>query len=270
MRSDTILIIPDVHQDIDFLSRCLRVGIKNQVGEIILLGDLLDSKSRKGRLLPVIRDLLRRLTLLLENNEVPVTLLWGNHDWKYWAVRREIEPLGKEMRENFEFYALNDLSILTVDSLMEPHPENGRRAIELWGEHAVLAAERYGWLITHAGVHPSLWPQGKGLSEGVAQLNATMKTLVANPPANDSHPLLGAGPARGGFHKVGGPLWLDFTEEFFDGLPFPQIVGHTRCPDVLQNGRSFCLDACQQVCALLHSDGTLEPRIADEESFPAV
>lgn len=119
MQRDLILLIPDVHQNIDFLPRCLRLGMENQVGEIILLGDLLDSKSRKGRLLPVIQDLLRRLGLLLHNEKLPVTLLWGNHDWKYWFFRREIEKLGPEMRENFEFYALNDLSILTVDVLME-------------------------------------------------------------------------------------------------------------------------------------------------------
>jgi len=199
MRSDSILIIPDIHQDIDFLTRCLRLGVENRVGE--------------------------------------------------------------EMRENFEFYALNDLSILTVDVLMEPDTETGRRPIDLWGEHAVLAVERFGWLITHAGVHPSLWPQGKDLSEGITELNETMRALVADPPTDYSHPLIGAGPARGGYHPVGGPLWLDFVEEFVDDLPFPQVVGHTRSPDVLQNGRSLCLDACQQVCALLHPDGTLEPRI---------
>lgn len=264
MQSDPILLIPDIHQNVDFLARCLRLGVESKVGEIILLGDLLDSKSRKGRLLPVIRDLLRRLGILLRIEQLPVTLLWGNHDWKYWSFRREIEQIGEEMRESFEFYALNDLSILTVDVLMEPDAETGRRPIDLWGGHAVLAVERHGWLITHAGVHPSLWPEGKSLKEGVAELNRAMRPLVADPPTDYSHPLLGAGPPRGGYHPVGGPLWLDFVEEFVDDLPFPQAVGHTRCPDVLQNGRSFCLDASQQVCALLHPDGTLEPRLVCE------
>ncbi|MFP4352447.1 MAG: metallophosphoesterase [Puniceicoccaceae bacterium] len=259
MPGEPILIVPDVHQDEDFLLRCLRLGSERRAGEVILLGDLLDSKSRHGRLLPVIRRLVRTVGNLLEQGDVPATLLWGNHDWKYWSFRKPIEAMDADMRNNFEFYAVNDLSILTVDVLLAPDPDTGRAPIDLWGEHAVLAAERNGWLITHAGVAAPLWPGDAGLKDGVAALNETMRKLVADPPPDYGHPLLGAGPPRGGFDPVGGPLWLDFVEEFSDDLPFPQIVGHTRCQSVLRKGRSVCLDVCQQVCAILHPDGTLEP-----------
>lgn len=265
MKSEPILIVPDVHQDVDFLIRCLRLGSERRVGEIILLGDLLDSKSRKGRLLPVIQRLVGTVERMFDQSEVPTSLLWGNHDWKYWSFRREIEVLDSEMRNNFEFYAVNDLSILTVDALMTPNPETGRVPIDLWGEHAVLALERNGWLITHAGVHPTLWPGDANLADGVAALNESMRELVADPPTDYSHPLIGAGPPRGGFDPVGGPLWLDFVEEFSDDLPFPQVVGHTRCSDIMRNGKSLCLDVCQQVCAILNSDGTLETMVVPAE-----
>jgi len=88
-------------------------------------------------------------------------------------------------------------------------------------------------------------------------LNRQMKDLAEDPTTTDDHPLLGAGPVRGGFHDIGGPLWQDFNEEFEDSLPFPQIVGHTRQRKVARKGRSVCIDVCQTACGVLYPDGNV-------------
>jgi hypothetical protein len=261
MAGKPILVVPDIHQDARFLRECLRIPAQTPVEEILFLGDLLDSKSREGRLPDTIRTVLREVRSVLERQDPPATLLWGNHDWKYWVFRDELAGHRDPAASDHEFFLVRDLSPLTADLLFEEGLGGPGPALDLWKDHAVLAAERRGWLITHAGVHPDLWPGGTDLADGVDRLNRTMEELRDECASLDGHPLLGAGPARGGFHEIGGPLWLDFNEEFVDDLPFPQIVGHTRCPDVLRSGRSYCLDACQQVCALLHPDGNLEFRV---------
>ena len=258
MSEDPILIIPDIHEDAGFFNRCLSAVLENrQVAEIILLGDLLDAKSQGARVPDSARKTLAIARRLLERQEPPTTLLWGNHDWKYWADRHELEGRVPPRIGDFDFFASRGLSVSTVDALMGGGSDGGNQ-LSIWGEHAVLGVARRGWLLTHAGVHPSLWPGNAGLEDGIGALNRTMDRLKREAGPDDPHPLLGAGPARGGFHEVGGPLWLDFLEEFVDQLPFPQLVGHTRNPDVIRINRSYCIDACQTVWAFLHPDGEVE------------
>jgi len=259
MSEDPILIIPDIHEDAGFFRRCLSATLENRkVAEIILLGDLLDAKSQGARHPDSVRDTLSIARGLLQRQDPPTTLLWGNHDWKYWADRRELEGRVPPRVGDFDFFVSRDLAVSTVDALMKGGEAGGGNHFSIWREHAVLGVARRGWLLTHAGVHPSLWPRNAGLEEGIETLNRTMERLKREAGPDDPHPLLGAGPARGGFHEVGGPLWLDFVEEFVDGLPFPQLVGHTRNRDVIQKNRSYCIDVCQTVWALLHPDGNLE------------
>ena len=252
-----ILVIPDVHQDYAFYVRCMALISGRDIGEVILLGDLLDAKTASGKLISSVRSLLHSVDRLFHRSQIPVTLLWGNHDWKYWGFRRKIEEIGKKAESHFKFFANYDLSIQTTGVLTEEIDDTGRCPFDLWSR-AELVTGRYGWLISHAGVHSSLWPAGADLEDGVGRLNAEMKRLAMDPFSDWKNPLLGAGPARGGSDAVGGPLWQDFLQEFTDDLPFPQIVGHTRTPEVLREGRSYCLDACQQVCGILHPDSTLE------------
>lgn len=257
MTESPILLVPDVHQDGRFLRRCVAIGRDRGAGEIILLGDLLDPKSRAARLPESIRETLATARELLDRADPPTLLLWGNHDWKYWACRDLLRERARGGGDDPDFFLLRDLAPLTAGELTRTGPDGPDDFLRIW-ERAVLAVERRGWLITHAGVHPELWPAGKEPAAGARRLNERMAQLAEEAGPDDPDPLLGAGPARGGFHEIGGPLWLDFNEEFVDDLPFPQAVGHTRCAEVLRKGRSLCLDVCQSVCALLHGDGRME------------
>lgn len=56
------------------------------------------------------------------------------------------------------------------------------------------------------------------------------------------NPLFSIGKSRQGHAPFGGPLWLDWCDEFIDGLEIPQVVGHTRWPDQPVIGQSRCID----------------------------
>ena len=132
------------------------------------------------------------------------------------------------------------------------------RGIDLFAEDAQLAVARHGYLISHAGVYPSIWPQDLDLHEGVRHLNQTMRSIRdAATPDSLEPPITATGRARGGTADFGGPLWLDWEQEFEDSLAFPQICGHSVDAAPRQKGRSWCLDAGQTAYATLNSQGVL-------------
>jgi hypothetical protein len=112
----------------------------------------------------------------------------------------------------------------------------------------------HGYLVTHAGVARVHWPWMQSTPQDqldvfLHQTGAAWRAWVLRDQVS---PLFGAGPGRGGQDApVGGPLWLDWDQEFVDELPFPQLVGHTRGKTARRKDRSWCLDAAQTCAALV-------------------
>jgi len=111
-----------------------------------------------------------------------------------------------------------------------------------------------GWLVSHAGFHPSFWRPVISVEENLRYLwdeclEATSRFCL--------HQMFVIGAARGGFSEVGGPLWLDWNREFVDGLDFPQLVGHTTGSKVRRIGRSYCIDCNQSAYAMIGRDGSI-------------
>jgi len=258
------LIIPDVHQDARFLSRCRAVGDRANASDVILIGDILDGRRFwTKRTAPALRTL-KIVEEMLRDTERPTTLLWGNHDWKYWRERKHVtaEP-DFPSSQGFIHCAMQDLSLCTIRALTHGRERQPwlfpNRLHTIWERFAKLAVFRHGHLITHAGVHPKLYPRDTTPEKVVEDLNFRMRNLVRFPDSSQYQPVVRAGPARGGSARFGGPLWLDWDAEFEDALPVPQIVGHTPCATgARQKGRSWCLDGGQTVCALLHPNQTVE------------
>ncbi len=257
-----VLIIPDVHQDARFLSRVLEKGMSDAiVSSIVFLGDLLDARSARTEQADQVEAVIGTVASLLEKQDPPTRLLWGNHDWRYWEAKNEIaEAIRKGEQEDRQFLEAHDYSPPAARLLFGKDAEGG--FLRMWDRHAALVHFMGGYLLSHAGVHPSFWSRPGDTEKAVDDLNRRMRELMYSPDPFDS--LLGAGPARGGFDPVGGPLWLDFDEEFIDdaNLP-PQIVGHTSGSRVRRKGRSWCLDTAQGSFGLLHGDGSLEVVLVD-------
>ena len=114
-----------------------------------------------------------------------------------------------------------------------------------------LAVRHNDWLISHAGIHPEFWPKADFPKAALEELKMEWEGVIGNLFENEDHPLLEAGPARGGQQKVGGPLWLDWEQEFIDELPYRQIVAHSAGPEPRQRGRSWCIDCGQGAYGLL-------------------
>lgn len=238
-----LLVIPDVHQDIFFLSRILERENLDRFDQLILLGDYFDANNPALDGEEATRVTAQFLLELVKLYPRKVRLLWGNHDVIYCRLREYVLRVGPE----------------ELERLGEAHDllEQFRRALwinqvwpgDMWFrlELAVLHGDM---LFSHAGIHPEFWPAGEP-EAAFQDLLMQWESVIGDLYEQEDHPLLGAGPARGGQQSVGGPLWLDWSEEFEDGLPYRQVVGHTARGEPRRNGRSWCIDCAQTGYAVI-------------------
>lgn len=106
-----------------------------------------------------------------------------------------------------------------------------------------IAYQQNDFLFTHAGI-TGKWlthffeKTGQPLAPPTPEINlAGLLNEIHWQSDNVQEVLFDAGPARGGQHAFGGPVWADRSETKTDYLPgFHQIVGHTPVSDFVTTG----------------------------------
>lgn len=225
------LIIPDIHERLDKLEKALTHAGKADF--IIQLGDWFDSFDRYSE--ERIRDVCRKLNQIcygyrwedgdLGSKIIPTTMLLGNHDCHYFFDNPQFACSGYHPSKKFLIKELIPLETI--------------RRFKLYAKVGP-------YLISHAGFN-SVTIQ---YADPIICAHAIQDAMIER-----FDPLFGAGRARGGNQKYGGPTWLDWQEEF-EALETPQIVGHTNGKEVRtkQTGdgvKSYCLDTALHHCAML-------------------
>ena len=248
-----ILVIPDIHENIDFLRYIIAVEDTASYDKVVLLGDYFDPPGEANPDNTRLREVAGTLFGFKEILGDKLHLLCGNHDLPYYALRpccgeNEGRPnnhignwLGQTTRERAEI-----INAVWDDAFW--------RQLE-----GPLLLD--GWLFSHAGVHPDWWPGDLPDTEArAAWLAEQWRESFARIYDEPEPPIFAAGQARGGLAEHGGPIWLDFDEEFEDALEVPQIVGHTRCAEQTQKGESYCIDFMQAAYAVVEG-GEVQLRI---------
>lgn len=243
-----ILAIPDLHENLDFLKYIMAVEDTDTFDHIVLLGDYFDPPTDTDASLSQVQRVAGTILGFKEILGDKLHLLCGNHDLPYYALR----PACGEgtSQPNLRIGKWLGCSTMARAEVIN----------ELWDEtfwRSLRGAVFLdGWLFAHAGIHPHHWPTGGETSAGrFAQFEQNWETAFAQIHAEpESEPeLFAIGRARRGTAEFGGPLWLDWNEEFEDALELPQIVGHTRCADPNQKGRSYCIDFAQAAYAIVEN-----------------
>lgn len=234
-----VLVIPDVHQDILFLSRILDRENLDRFDQVVFLGDYFDANIEAFAGEGPTRLTAQFLHQLVNSYPKKVKLLWGNHDIIYCRLR--------------EYVLREDPKVIMEKAGPLDLKETFQRALwinETWpGDmwfRMELAVVLDDWLLSHAGIHPDFWNAALPAAEALVELKQQWNDVIGNLFENEDHRLLEAGQARGGTLPAGGPIWCDWDEEFVDGHPYRQLVGHTGRSTPRQNGRSWCIDCSQQ------------------------
>ena len=245
-----LLVIPDLHENLNFLKYILAVEDTANFDHVVLLGDYFDQRddqpSTNDDLICVAKTILGMKEVLGDK----LHLLCGNHDLPYYALRPACGDNAGEPNR-------------TIGHWMDATTHGRAEAINsVWDGHfwrtlkgAVLLD---GWLLSHAGVDARWWPrEGKTPADRMQQFAKNWQQALDSIFRETENPLFTVGRARGGTKDVGGPLWLDWDAEFEDNLEVPQIAGHTRCAKETQKGRSYCIDMMQGAYAVVE-DGDMQ------------
>ena len=189
------LIVPDIHNDVQRVDAII-ASLSGRFDQICFLGDYFDDFGDRPTDVEQVAGWLRA------SLEEPKRIhLLGNHDVAYLFPGDHTWCTGSTPEKMRAIRAVLDDARL--DRL--------RAAFEIDG-----------WLVSHAGFHPSM-TGGLNGPELVAMADESLRVLATGAP----HPLFAAGFARGGPAPFGGVTWLDFTEEFQPIGNLHQLVGHT-------------------------------------------
>ena len=203
------LIVPDIHEQIDKLWN-IEETLMAQAARVVMLGDFFDSFRPAGQQ----RDCAQWVKDHLGDDKF--TILWGNHDCHY-AFKHPA-------------YRCSGYSADTQRIVSEVLTPDDYRKVK-------ISTKVGKFLVSHAGFHPNLMV----FTDDEVQQDALDAAL-----SGKHHPIWSAGWARGGAAIVGGPVWLDWNEEFEPVEGTPQIVGHTNGKAVrtkqLNSEISYCLD----------------------------
>lgn len=219
------LIIPDLHNGTEHADHWLR---SQSYDRVIFLGDFFDNFGDDASDARLAAAWLR--ARMESSDDV---MLLGNHDAAYMFA--QVDAMYCPGFTKAKAKAINEI--------LKPRH---------W-QRFKLAHIEQGWLLSHAGFHPT-WtrtPTTKRFIEDCADVLEKAARGVVDP-------LLGCGYDRGGPQPIGGPLWLDW-DSLVPIRGINQIVGHTPGTEVRErrskDSRNYCLDVRNgAVAALLEGD----------------
>lgn len=236
------VILPDIHQDHRFVEKVLERHDLRSLERLVFLGDYFDAKNPFFAVAESLERTLSIILRLIRELGDRVVLLLGNHDVLYYFNREDSGLELTDRKQLYSYYGLPNRETLKVIASLDLTP--------MW-ERIVLAHLEQGFLCSHAGVTLDFWSRRRSIDENMDRLNRLLPCLLD--AQGDISPLFRAGFARGGDAERGGPLWLDWNQEFSEEIGIPQIVGHTVGVPFRKQGRSYCLDAQQQGYGLLNA-----------------
>ena len=221
------LIIPDVHHHTENADHWLKT---QSFERVVFLGDFFDDFGDD------VNDARRTALWLRDRMErTDDVFLLGNHDAAY------------RFPDSPDLYCpgFTPAKSKGIHEILKPSH---------W-DRFQLAHEEQGWLLSHAGFHPS-WINGLTGDQILERCTLALNRAKKQIP----DPLLGAGMDRGGSERFGGVLWMDWNSL----IPIPeinQIVGHTPGKVVREKStptsQNYCLDVKNASAAGVITDGKL-------------
>jgi len=223
-----LLIVPDIHNHIENAEHWLKT---QEFDRALFLGDYFDDYEDN------VTD--ARATAFWLRHRMETTddiFLLGNHDAAYMFP------------DDPQLYCpgFTPAKARGINEILGP---------KHWPRFQIAHIEQ-GWLISHAGFHPT-WVDDAEIEMLLARCERALRKVKRG----RVDALLRVGADRAGSQLIGGPLWMDWDSL----VPIPginQIVGHTPAADVrrkiTRNSSNYCLDVKNGAVAAILSDGNVE------------
>lgn len=245
------LIIPDIHQRIKDVDKVID---KETFDKVIFLGDYFDSFKPQGSFEKVCDWVWNKF------NELKGVAIWlsGNHDISYYE---EVMSHSRWASKTYCAHKKMGCSGYTRNKgqLVKKFFKNKK---DFW-----VNLELFHWdgffLYSHAGFSNGIFRFGMSFDDNLKYFKVCwdeIKRLDVN-YSNDWIIKIGSR-AGSNYVGMGGPLWLDWWDEFepVDGVS--QIVGHTICNNPQNKNNNFCIDCCSKYYAIVEN-GLIETKYVD-------
>ena len=253
-----VLIIPDIHEHVQFVMNILEKEDLDQIDKIVFLGDYFDYRGPKdpnkspGAIANLITDLVKDGPLAKK-----ITLLIGNHDLPYIGMHYL-----EQNRDKISSKAYNDFYECWSNYISGYHDSRLIAIEKHWNGPGIwekLEAFSYvnGHLLSHAGLHPNLFiPQPQNIDDVVLMIKRHWDINISMIKNCDPDiftipkPLLSVGAIRNGSARCGGIFWMDLREVEEDS-PYPQIRGHDPMQRAFLKHNYYSIDVKQSHYAVL-------------------
>ena len=258
-----ILIIPDVHQNIDWVKTILnREGDGKDFDKVVFLSDFFDSFKEPPHVAGA-RETAEFALFLDKVFGEKAVFLFSNHDIGYYYG----------LRYSRQFKSSPDNPFYCSGFTQSKAIETGKIITDAFVEKQKLAAFIDGVSYTHAGVTPDFIPFSYNVDTGEQKLEIEKfleeaDYIAKNFRSHSGHPFFRCGDARDGSDGVtGGLIWLDWEMEHYTNefMP-PQLFGHSHVDSPEKKASAWNIDTGQKFYAIVE-DGkkiTLKHAYTDE------
>lgn len=253
------LCIPDIHQDIKFAERCLKLA--QDCDKVVFLGDFFDTFRKDVGGFKETCKFLREL--VVDNaNHGKYEFCVGNHDLYY--IYQNKKPHNSSVVMSSTYYC----SGVTKNKISKFRKEFYDEGLgdEWFFNNFKLAYHQDGWSFSHAGILSAHIPQenfmrGETIEDFINRDCPIALREFRNYTWKHNYLLADVGRKRGGDALHGGLLWCDWEEEFRPSeYVGKQVLGHScRFRGVAEvmskstNMESWCIDCAQRCCTIVEN-----------------
>ena len=248
-KSGKIVIIFDIHQNIEYAEKCL----EEEADHYVFIGDYFDThKDPDNKKIFGTEGTCEWLNRKHYELGKKATWLLGNHDLSYVA----------SYNKNFKKAKVNPYYCCT--GVTNNKVKNFSKYINPnWFHQLKLCCKVGGFYCSHAGFQDAHMKPFSPLKNNIDYLYESWEKDKHNFHVRPFHWIWDIAENRGGDSKVGSPIWVDFHYEF-EPIEFcQQIVGHSASPvwnvQLIKSQKGYpniCGD-CSQKMYLIWDDGEI-------------
>lgn len=238
LNNGKIVIIADVHQNISYVEKVLES--EQNFDSLVFLGDYIDNfLEPDNKTIFTVAKTVKWIEETSKKLGSRAVWLLGNHDCAYVA---SYIPRSYNTVSNYGYFCSGWTKSKASEFNKYADPE--------WVRNLQLCCKVGDYYLSHAGFHYDHFQPFLSEQDNINKIYEKWEKEKSTFMNSPFHWIYEVGFCRGGYSKIGSPIWLDWNYEFQPLENVNQIVGHTINENVRFKGENICLDANQTAYAV--------------------